>query len=199
MPLVILGHRFDSAILDLLQPDLAASAKTLTSCAASSGGHWRPALTQLHAEGLSAAEFLSYFHSIFDDSPKLVAAHPEHFVLAATDGGHQVVENLGQHITDFRITYTSEDQPSGNSRPATPSAWQAPSRSPTAPSSDTRCTSSVKPAPGSTHSWSSTSPQPRRKTSSKDTASTWPWNSPTGSPQPGYDSAGPATHLSHWS
>lgn len=73
-------------LLDLLQPDLAASAKTLTACAASSGGQWRPALTQLHAEGL---------------------------------------------------------------------------------------------------------------TSSKDTASTSPWNSPTGSPQPAYHSAGPATHPSH--
>jgi hypothetical protein len=107
-------------LLDLLQPDLAASAKTLTACATSSGRQWRPALTQLHAEGLSAAEFLSYFHSIFDDSPKLVAAHPEHFVLAAIDGGHQVVENLGQHITDFRITYTSEDQAIGELAPDYP-------------------------------------------------------------------------------
>ena len=107
-------------LLDLLQPDLAASAKTLTACAASSGGQWRPAVTQLHAEGLSAAEFLAYFHSIFDDSPQLVAAHPEHFVLAATDGGHQVVENLGPYITDFRITYISEDQTIGELVPDYP-------------------------------------------------------------------------------
>jgi len=107
-------------LLDLLQPDLAASAKTLTACAASSDGQWRPAVTQLHAEGLSAAEFLAYFHSIFDDSPQLVAAHPEHFVLAATDGGHQVVENLGPYITDFRIAYISEDQTIGELVPDYP-------------------------------------------------------------------------------
>ena len=107
-------------LLDLLQPDLAASAKTLTACAAGPDGQWRPALTQLHAEGLSAAEFLSYFHSIFDDSPKLVAAHPEHFVLTAIDGGHQVVENLGQYITDFRIMYISEDQAIGELAPDYP-------------------------------------------------------------------------------
>jgi hypothetical protein len=174
-------------LLDLLQPDLAASAKTLAACAASSGGQWRPAVTQLHAEGLSAAEFLAYFHSIFDDSPKLVAAHPEHFVLAAWD-----------RTSPISASPTSaKTRPSGNSCPTIPSAWQAPSRSPTAPSSDTPCTNSVKPAPGSTHSWSSTSRPPRRTTSSKDTASTWPWNSPTGSPQPAYHSAGPATHPSH--
>ena len=143
-------------LLDLLQPDLAASAKTLTACAASSDGQWRPAVTQLHAEGLSAAEFLAY-------------ASPT----------------------------SAKTRPSGNSCPITPSAWRAPSRSPTAPSSDTPCTNSVTPAPGSTHSWSSTSRPPRRTTSSKDTASTWPWNSPTGSPRPAYHSAGPVTHPSH--
>jgi hypothetical protein len=101
-------------LLDLLQPDLAASAKTLTACAASSDGQWRPAVTQLHAE------VLAYFHSIFDDSPQLVAAHPEHFVLASTDGGHQVVENLGPYITDFRIAYISEDQTIGELVPDYP-------------------------------------------------------------------------------
>jgi hypothetical protein len=176
-----LGHQ---GLLDLLQPDLAASAKTLTACAASSGGQWRPARTQLHAEGLSAAEFLSYFHSIFDDSPQLVAAHPEHFVLAAVDGGHQVVENLGPYITDFRITYVSEDQAIGELAPDYPIRLAGTVALPTAPSSDTPCTNSVTPAPGSTPSWSSTSRPPRRKTSSKDIASTSPWNSPTGSPRP---------------
>ena len=67
-------------LLDLLQPDLAAAAKTLTACAASSDGQWRPAITELHAEGLSAGEFLGYFHSIVDDSPQaatlMVAGDP---------------------------------------------------------------------------------------------------------------------------
>ena len=184
-------------LLDLLQPDLAASAKTLTACAASSDGQWRPAVTQLHAEGLSAAEFLAYFHSIFDDSPQLVAAHPEHFVLASTDGGHQVVENLGPYITDFRIAYISEDQTIGELVPDYP----------------IRLAGTVALPDGTLighalHQFRDTGtgfdallviyfPAAAPDDLIEDTASTGPWNSPTGSPRPAYHSAGPVTHPSH--
>lgn len=102
------------ALLELLEPDTAASAETLKAWADSSQGQWRPALTQLHVHGISAGEFVSYFMSITGEQPKLLAAQPEHFVLAeaGNDLSHviRVVENLGRYISDFYITFTGEDQ-----------------------------------------------------------------------------------------
>jgi hypothetical protein len=97
-------------LLELLKPDIDASAEQLTAWAAASEGKWRPAQTELRVKGISAAEFLAYFHSVMADQSRLLAAHPEHFVLAEVEGGHQVVENLGAHIADFRIFYTDEDR-----------------------------------------------------------------------------------------
>jgi hypothetical protein len=52
--------------------------------------------------------------SITGEQPKLLAAQPEHFVLAeAGDGPNhvvRVVENLSRYISDFYITFTGEDQ-----------------------------------------------------------------------------------------
>jgi hypothetical protein len=102
------------ALLELLEPDTAASARTLKAWANSSDGQWRPALTQLHVHGISAAEFVSYFMSITSEQPELLAAQPEHFVLAEAGDGPshviRIVENLGRHISDFYITFTGEDQ-----------------------------------------------------------------------------------------
>ena len=73
-----------------------------------------PCSTQLQVHGISAAEFVSYFMSITGDQPKLLAARPEHFVLAEAGDGPshviRVVENLGRYISDFYITFTGEDQ-----------------------------------------------------------------------------------------
>jgi uncharacterized protein len=95
------------ALLELLEPDTADSARTLKAWADSSHGQWRPALTQLQVRGISASEFVSYFMSITGDQP-------EHFVLAEAGDGlsHviRVVENLSRHISDFYITFTGEDQ-----------------------------------------------------------------------------------------
>ena len=98
-------------LLELLEPDTSASAGTLAGWAAASDGRWQPALTHLRVAGVGAAEFVAYFHSLEADEPRLLAAEPEHFVLSRLDDGRvQVVENLSHHITDFRITFTSEDQ-----------------------------------------------------------------------------------------
>lgn len=102
------------ALLELLEPDTAASAETLKAWADSSRGQWRPAATQLQFHGISAGEFVSYFMSITGEQPKLLAAQPEHFVLAEAGNGPshviRVVENLGRYISDFYITFTGEDQ-----------------------------------------------------------------------------------------
>jgi hypothetical protein len=102
------------AQLELLEPDTAASARTLKAWADRSQGHWRPAVTQLQVHGISAGEFVSYFMSITGEQPKLLAAQPEHFVLAEAGDGPshvvRVVENLGRYISDFYITFTGEDQ-----------------------------------------------------------------------------------------
>lgn len=101
-------------LLELLEPDIAASASTLKAWADSSRGQWRAALTQLQVRGISASEFVAYFMSITGEQPKLLAAQPEHFVLDETGNGPshviRVVENLGRYISDFYITFTGEDQ-----------------------------------------------------------------------------------------
>lgn len=102
------------ALLELLEPDIADSARTLKAWADSSQGQWRPALTRLRVRGISAGEFVSYFTSITGDQPKLLAAQPEHFVLVEAGDGPshviRVVENLSRYISDFYITFTGEDQ-----------------------------------------------------------------------------------------
>ena len=185
-------------LLDLLQPDLAASAKNPDRMrrqirrtmaprphqTARRGPERRrvPLLLPLHLRRLAQAG---------RRTPRALRPGSHRRRASGRREPRTVHHRFPHHVHQRR------PQPSVNSRPTTPSAWQAPPRSPTAPSSDTPCTNSVKPAPGSTRSWSSTSRQPRRKPSSKDTASTWPWNSPTGSPQLAYHSAGPATHPNH--
>jgi hypothetical protein len=98
-------------LLKLLKSDIDSSAEQLAEWAAASNGAWQPALTELRVTGMSAAEFLGFFHSasVSADQPRLLAAQPEHFVMVPVEGGHQVVENLGPHIADFRVFYTDED------------------------------------------------------------------------------------------
>jgi uncharacterized protein len=96
-------------LLELLKSDIDSSAEQLAAWAAASNGAWQPALTELRVTGMSAAEFLAYFQSASADQPRLLAAQPEHFVLVPVEGGHQVVENLGPHIADFRVIFTDED------------------------------------------------------------------------------------------
>lgn len=96
-------------LLELLKSDTDASAERLAAWAADSNGVWHAALTELRVTGISAAEFLAYFSSKSTSEAQKRAAHPEHFVMATIEGGHQVVENLGPHITDSRVIFTDED------------------------------------------------------------------------------------------
>ena len=60
---------------------------------------------------MGAAEFVAHFLSLETDEPRLLAAEPEHVVMSRLDEGRvQVVENISHHITDSRVTFTSEDQ-----------------------------------------------------------------------------------------
>ncbi|HXB86086.1 hypothetical protein [Mycobacterium sp.] len=97
-------------LLELLKPDLDDSAEHFRAWVAASEGKWRPAQTELRVKGISAAEFLAYFHSAIPDQPRLLAAEPEHFVMTQVDDRLQVVENLGPYITDLRILLTDDDQ-----------------------------------------------------------------------------------------
>ncbi|HZZ52496.1 MAG TPA: hypothetical protein VFE65_36820 [Pseudonocardia sp.] len=96
-------------LLDLLRPDIEASTEQMSTYLADSGGQWQLASTELQVSGLTSDEFLTHFESIREDEPKMVAVHPEHFVMAAIDGGVKVVENLGPFITEIDVVFAVGD------------------------------------------------------------------------------------------
>lgn len=95
-------------LLELLASDIRSTAEKLASWTAASNGAWHGAQTELRVTGISAAEFLAYFRSPSTTEAQKRAAHPEHFVMATIEGGHQVVENIGPHISDSRVMWTDE-------------------------------------------------------------------------------------------
>jgi hypothetical protein len=112
-----LGHE---AMVELLAEDIEAGNRAVGGWAAASEGRWRPAETRLRISGLSAGEFMTYFHSIFDDRPAMLAAQPEHFAMGLVDGVMEVLENLGPNIARFYIRFTEEDRAVGELLPDHP-------------------------------------------------------------------------------
>lgn len=97
-------------LIELLRAETDETEGNFNQWLAESGGKFRPALTGLRVTGLSTAEFFSYFDSIRSEEPKMLAAHPEHFVIAEIDGGLEVIENCGPYISHFRVRF-DDDSP----------------------------------------------------------------------------------------
>jgi hypothetical protein len=96
-------------LLDLLRPDIEASTEQLSSYLAQSEGAWQLSQTELRVTGLTSGEFLSHFDAIRDDEPRMIAVHPEHFVMAVVDGGLKVVENLGPLLSEVDVLVSVDE------------------------------------------------------------------------------------------
>lgn len=90
-------------LLDLLAEDIEAGNAFLRDHARASAGEFTAGTTVLSARGLSSGAFLAWMDRAFaGDEHALLAAHPEHYVMApATDGSFHVVENIGPHVCSF--------------------------------------------------------------------------------------------------
>ena len=90
-------------LLDLLAADIEEGNAFLRQSALASGGSFKAGTTVLSTQGLSAGEFLAWMEGAFaGDEHALLAAHPEHYVMASgADGAFHVVENIGPHVCSF--------------------------------------------------------------------------------------------------
>lgn len=86
------------ATVDLLQGELATSARLAKEWAAASGGRYAPSITELEVLGGTAGEFLHWIHDRFAnrDYAVLNGACPEHFALRPSpEGWMDVTETIG--------------------------------------------------------------------------------------------------------
>lgn len=90
-------------LLDLLAEDIEEGNAFLRESARVSGGDFTVGTTVLTTRGLTSGEFLAWMDRAFvADENALLAAHPEHFVMAPeADGSFHVVENIGPHVCSF--------------------------------------------------------------------------------------------------
>lgn len=95
----------DDGINKLLSEDVAESERQWKSKITASDGQLRVAQTDLAIRGLSAEQFLGWFHKIVASEPEMLAAHPEHYrILLTEDGkGQRVMETIGEYVSDFVI------------------------------------------------------------------------------------------------
>jgi hypothetical protein len=91
-------------VLDLLAADIDEGNAFLRTSALASEGSFTAGTTVLTTQGLTAVEFLSWMDKAFVDENVLLAAQPEHYVMAGqADGSVQVVENIGPHVCSFYL------------------------------------------------------------------------------------------------
>ncbi|WP_434598999.1 hypothetical protein [Streptomyces sp. A5-4] len=90
-------------LLDLLATDIENGNTFLRESALASNGGFTPGTTVLATRGLTSGEFLAWMEKAFaGDEDALLAAHPEHYVMApGADGSFNVVENIGPHVCSF--------------------------------------------------------------------------------------------------
>ncbi|MFJ6465562.1 hypothetical protein ACIQM0_31825 [Streptomyces sp. NPDC091387] len=90
-------------LLDLLAADIEEGNAFLRDSALASAGAFDAGTTVLATKGLTSADFLSWMEKAFaGDESALLAAHPEHYVMApGADGAFNVVENIGPHVCSF--------------------------------------------------------------------------------------------------
>ncbi|MFC8130778.1 hypothetical protein [Streptomyces sp. NPDC057302] len=90
-------------LLDLLAADIEEGNAFLRDSARASEGSFTAGTTVLAARGLTSGAFLAWMDKAFSgDESALLAAHPEHYVMApGADGAFNVVENIGPHVCSF--------------------------------------------------------------------------------------------------
>ncbi|WP_434587330.1 hypothetical protein [Streptomyces sp. A5-4] len=90
-------------LLDLLAADIEEGNAFLRESARASDGDFKAGTTVLATRGLTSGEFLAWMEKAFaGDENALLAAHPEHYVMApGADGSFNVVENIGPHVCSF--------------------------------------------------------------------------------------------------
>ncbi len=90
-------------LLDLLAADIEKGNAFLRESALASEGSFKAGTTVLATRGVTSGAFLAWMDKAFaGDESALLAAHPEHYVMApGADGSFNVVENIGPHICSF--------------------------------------------------------------------------------------------------
>lgn len=90
-------------LLDLLAADIEEGNAFLRESARASDGSFTAGTTVLATRGLTSDTFLTWMDKAFaGDGRALLAAHPEHYVMAPeADGAFNVVENIGPYICSF--------------------------------------------------------------------------------------------------
>lgn len=89
-------------LLDLLAGDIEEGNAFLRDSAIASEGTFKGGTTVLQTRGLTSGEFLPWMEKAFaGDEKPLLAAHPEHYVMAPGADGFNVVENIGPHVCSF--------------------------------------------------------------------------------------------------
>ncbi|MFJ9078255.1 hypothetical protein ACIRO3_23920 [Streptomyces sp. NPDC102278] len=90
-------------LLDLLAADIEEGNAFLRQSALASDGGFTAGTTVLATRGLTSGAFLAWMERAFaGDEAALLAAHPEHYVMApGADGSFNVVENIGPHVCSF--------------------------------------------------------------------------------------------------
>jgi len=93
-------------LLQLLADDIEVGNSFMRKHAVRSNGEFRAATTVLAVEGLKASEFVGYMDEILTDEAAMLAAQPEHFVMAGhSDETAHIVENLGPHVCSFLMGF----------------------------------------------------------------------------------------------
>lgn len=89
-------------LLDLLQEEIAAGDAFLGDHLERSAGASATGTTVLHANGISAAEFVAWLSRAFAREDVMLAGHPEHFAIHAEPSrGVNIVETLGASVCSF--------------------------------------------------------------------------------------------------
>jgi uncharacterized protein len=91
-------------LLELLSPDIKLGVDFLREMADRSKGKLRPATTVLAVKGLTATEFLHWLDGQFDKETVMLAAEPDHFVIAPNEAARvTIVETLGEYVCQINL------------------------------------------------------------------------------------------------
>jgi uncharacterized protein len=91
-------------LLELLSPDIKLGVDFLREMADRSRGKLRPATTMLAVKGLKATQFLHWLDGQFDKETVMLAAEPDHFVIAPNEDARvTIVETLGEYVCQIHL------------------------------------------------------------------------------------------------
>lgn len=91
-------------LLELLAADINVGVDFMREMVEQSKGKVKPATTVLAIKGLTATQFLHWLDSKFDQESVMLAAEPDHFVIAPNpDSTVTIVETLGEFVCEIRI------------------------------------------------------------------------------------------------